>query len=145
MSIKGIIFDLDGVIVSTDEYHYQAWQRLADEENIYFDRQTNERLRGVSRMASLEILLEKSQKQYTDAEKNEMAARKNSCYRQLLGRLGPADILPGAMDFIIAARQKAIKVAIGSSSRNSPFILERIGLSDYFDATSDGNDITNCC
>jgi beta-phosphoglucomutase len=143
MSIKGIIFDLDGVIVSTDEYHYQAWQQLADEENIYFDRRINERLRGVSRMASLEILLEKSQKQYTEPQKHEMAARKNSYYRQLLGRLSPDDILPGAMDFVTAARQKGIKVAIGSSSRNSPFILERIGLSDYFDATSDGNDITN--
>jgi beta-phosphoglucomutase len=143
MSIKGIIFDLDGVIVSTDEYHYQAWQQLADEENIYFDRHINERLRGVSRMASLDILLEKSQRQYTDAEKNELAARKNGYYRLLLGHLGPADILPGAMDFISAARQKGIKVAVGSSSRNSPFILERIGLSDYFDATSDGNDITN--
>jgi beta-phosphoglucomutase len=94
-------------------------------------------------MASLEILLEKSQKQYTEPQKHEMAARKNSYYRQLLGRLSPDDILPGAMDFVTAARQKGIKVAIGSSSRNSPFILERIGLSDYFDATSDGNDITN--
>jgi beta-phosphoglucomutase len=143
MSIKGIIFDLDGVIVSTDEYHYQAWQQLADEENIYFDRHINERLRGVSRMASLDILLEKSQKQYTDPEKNEMATRKNGYYQLLLERLGPADILPGVMDFISAAKQKGIKIAIGSSSRNSPFILERIGLSDCFDATSDGNDITN--
>ena len=81
MAIKAVIFDLDGVIVSTDEYHYQGWQRLADEEGISFDRATNERLRGVSRMASLEIILEKATRQYTDAEKEEMTDRKNGYCR----------------------------------------------------------------
>ena len=141
MPIKAVIFDLDGVIVSTDQYHYQGWQRLADEEGIYFDREINERLRGVSRMASLEILLEKSERAYSDDEKGELAARKNGYYRELLKQLSPADILPGAMEVTDELKRRGVKVAVGSSSRNSPTILERIGLGDYFDATSDGNDI----
>ena len=141
MLIKGVIFDLDGVIVSTDEYHYQGWKRLADEEVIEFTREDNMRLRGVSRMQSLEFLLEKATKKYTDEEKLEMAARKNSYYRELLQDITPEDILPGAMDIMEELRKRGIKVAIGSSSKNTPRILHRIGLDDYFDAVSDGNDI----
>jgi beta-phosphoglucomutase len=139
---RAVIFDLDGVIVSTDEFHYQGWQRLADEEGVYFDRQINERLRGVSRMASLEILLEKSRRVYSDDEKGGLAARKNGYYRELLKQLSPADILPGAMEVMDELKRRGVKVAVGSSSRNSPTILERIGLGEYFDATSDGNDIS---
>ena len=87
MSIKAVIFDLDGVIVSTDDYHYRAWKTMADGEGIYFDRTINERLRGVSRMESLEIILEKAEKTYTDQEKNQMAERKNNLYRELLNEL----------------------------------------------------------
>ena len=96
--ILGVIFDLDGVIVSTDNCHYLAWKRMADEEGIYFDRNINERLRGVSRMESLEIILERAQRPYTDDEKQAMAARKNAYYVELIGSLTRADILPGALD-----------------------------------------------
>jgi beta-phosphoglucomutase len=141
--LKGVIFDLDGVIVATDDLHYQAWQRLADEEGVPFDRTVNERLRGVSRMESLAILLEASARAYSEAEKSEMAARKNSYYRALLdSALSADDLLPGVLAFLEACRAAGLKLAIGSSSRNSPTILKRIGLDDYFDATADGNDIT---
>ncbi|ODS32829.1 MAG: beta-phosphoglucomutase [Candidatus Scalindua rubra] len=143
MSIKGVIFDLDGVIVSTDEYHYQGWQRLADEERIYFDREINERLRGVSRMESLEIILEKSDRVYSQDEKIKLAERKNNYYRELLKKITPDDILPGVRNVLEELKRRSIKIAIGSSSKNSPTILERIGLDTCFDATSDGNDIKN--
>jgi beta-phosphoglucomutase len=140
--IKGVIFDLDGVIVSTDEYHYLGWQRMADEEGIYFDRQINERLKGVSRMESLDIILEKSKKVYDENQKTELATRKNNYYKEFLAtKLTPNNILPGVMSVLKELKQSGIKIAIGSSSRNSPAILKQIGLDNYFDATADGNDI----
>jgi len=142
MPARAVILDLDGVIVSTDDYHYQGWKRLADEEGIYFDRKINERLRGVSRMQSLAILLERSPREYSEQERARLAERKNGYYRELLANLSPGDILPGAMQILDGLKAKGVKVAVGSSSRNSPAILERIGLADYFDATADGNDIT---
>jgi len=142
MPIRAVIFDLDGVIVSTDEFHYLAWQRLADEEGILFDRHINHCLRGVSRMDSLEILLERSPRPYSQDQKVALAARKNDYYRAMLDGLSPADILPGAMEVLKGLRARGVKVAIASSSRNSPTILTRIGLAEFFDATADGNDIT---
>lgn len=143
MKIEAVIFDLDGVIVSTDDCHYKAWKKMADEEGIYFDKEINNRLRGVSRMASLEIVLERSEKTYSELEKQQMAERKNEYYRELIKELTPNDILCGAKELLDELRSRGIKLAIGSSSRNTPIILERIGLSDYFDAVSDGNNITN--
>ena len=140
--LQGVIFDLDGVIVSTDDCHYRAWKKMADEEGIEFDREINERLRGVSRMDSLEIILEKATKAYSDTEKQEMATRKNNYYVELIGALTPADILPGAMDVLNWLKEHGIKVAIGSSSRNTPIILRQIGLDGFFDAVADGNQIT---
>jgi beta-phosphoglucomutase len=140
--IKGVIFDLDGVIVSTDEYHYQGWQKMADEEGIFFNRQINERLRGVSRMESLEIILEKSQKEYTEEEKTKLATQKNNYYKEFLAtKITPRDILPGVMSVLNELKKRGIKIAIGSSSKNSPSILKQIGLDNFFDATADGNDI----
>lgn len=141
--ILGVIFDLDGVIVSTDNCHYLAWKRMADEEGIPFDRQVNERLRGVSRMESLAIILEKATKTYSDDEKLAMAARKNGYYVELIGSLTEKDILPGALDTLNLLKNRGIKVAIGSSSRNTPIILRQIGLADAFDAVADGNAIKN--
>ena len=143
MSIKAVIFDLDGVIVSTDDYHYRAWKVMADEEGIYFDKTINERLRGVSRMESLEIILEKADKEYSNEEKIQMAEKKNSLYRELLNELTPNDILPGVMKVLEDLKAKNIKIAIGSSSKNTPMILGKIGLKDYFYAVADGNDIKN--
>ncbi len=141
-TIKAVIFDLDGVIVSTDEYHFQAWKRLADSLGIPFGRESNDRLRGVSRMESLEILLEKSTRRYSLDEKREMAERKNVHYRELLKALSPADILPGVADVIKALKDRRVKIAIGSSSKNAHATLRALGLEDKFDIITDGNHIT---
>ena len=141
--MKGFIFDLDGVIVSTDGLHYLAWKKMADQEGIYFDEEINNRLRGVSRMASLEIVLERANKAYTDDEKLALATCKNDIYKELLKSLTPKDILPGVESTLKELRSLGYKLAIGSSSRNTPAILKYIGLEGFFDAVSDGNNITN--
>lgn len=143
MAWPAFIFDLDGVIVSTDEFHFLGWKQMADEEGIFFDRTINERLRGVSRMESLSIILEKAAKPYSLIDREQMATRKNMYYRQLLEQLSPANILPGVSDFLTALKAAGIKMAIGSSSKNTPVILEKIGLADFFDAVADGNQIRN--
>ena len=141
--IKGIIFDLDGVICHTDKYHYKAWKELADETGIYFDEEINNRLRGVSRMESLEIILERAERNYTCEEKFELAERKNERYKILLNEMSPADLSDEVRDTLNTLRARGFKLIIGSSSKNAGFILKRIGLGDYFDAISDGNNITN--
>lgn len=141
MKYKGIIFDLDGVICSTDRYHYLAWKQLADRLNIYFDEIINNRLRGVSRMESLEIVLKKSENTYSDEEKIAFATEKNDAYRQLLCQMSASDLSEEVKSTLDALRAAGLKLAIGSSSKNTPFILERIGLGAYFDAVSDGNNI----
>ena len=141
--MKGFIFDLDGVIVSTDGLHYLAWKQMADKEGIYFDEKINNRLRGVSRMASLDIILERASKEYSDEEKLAMATAKNDIYKELLKNLTPADILPGVSQVLSELRARGYKLAIGSSSRNTPAILKYIGLEGFFDAVSDGNNITH--
>ena len=138
MNIRGIIFDLDGVICSTDEYHYLAWKQMADEEGIDFDRKVNERLRGVSRAESLEIILERARREYTDEEKDSMMERKNSFYREFLSGMNPDDVSREVRETLEELRRKGYRLAIGSSSRNTAYILERIGLSDFFDDVSDG-------
>jgi len=140
--IKAVIFDLDGVIVSTDEFHFLAWKELADAEGIPFDRHDNERLRGVSRMESLDILLEKADRAYSEAEKEAMATRKNDIYRGLLVRLSPADILPGVHAVLEGLRERGVRSAIGSSSKNAGPILAAIGLANAFDTIVDGTHIT---
>lgn len=140
---KAVIFDLDGVIVSTDGFHYRAWKAMADNEGIYFDETINNRLRGVSRMESLEIILERATKTYTAEEKEAMATAKNDIYRESLVQLTPDDILPGVMNMLTTLRGMGVKLAIGSSSKNTPVILKQIGLGDYFDAVADGNQIKN--
>ena len=142
MKYKGIIFDLDGVICTTDEYHYLAWKALADRLGISFDRERNNLLRGVSRMESLEIILEKAEQAYADAEKRAFAEEKNAMYRQLLANMSPADLTDEVRNTLHTLRNAGLKLAIGSSSKNTPFILERIGLSGFFDAVADGNMIT---
>ena len=143
MKYKGIIFDLDGVICSTDEYHYLAWKTLADRLGIPFDRERNNLLRGVSRMESLNIILEKSDADFSEAEKAAFAEEKNTLYRQLLARMSPADLSEDVRMTLEALRKTDLKLAIGSSSKNTPFILERIGLGRFFDAVADGNCITH--
>lgn len=140
--MKAVIFDLDGVICFTDKYHYQAWKALADRLGIYFDEAINNRLRGVSRMESLDIILERSDKVYTQEEKDAFAAEKNGTYVELLGQMTPADLSDEVRKTLDALRAADYKLAIGSSSKNAKLILSRIGLGGYFDAVSDGTNIT---
>ena len=142
MKFKGVIFDLDGVICFTDKFHYQAWKKLADRLGIEFDEKINDRLRGVSRMASLEIILEKSARAYSDAEKESFAAEKKDAYRALLENMGKSDVSEEVRDTLSELRARGVLLAIGSSSRNTPLILEKTGMKQYFDAVSDGNNIT---
>lgn len=141
--MKGFIFDLDGVIVSTDGLHYLAWKQMADEVGIYFDEQINNRLRGVSRMASLEIILERAAREYSAEEKIALATYKNDIYKELLKNLTPKDRLKGVSETLDELRRRGYKLAIGSSSKNTPAILKYIGYEGYFDGVSDGNNITN--
>lgn len=141
--MKGFIFDLDGVIVSTDGLHYLAWKQMADKEGVYFDEEINNRLRGVSRMASLEIILERANRAYSAEEKETLATYKNDVYKELLKSLTSGDILPGVVETLNELRARGYKLAIGSSSKNAPAILKYIGLEGFFDAVSDGNNITH--
>ena len=143
MLYKGIIFDLDGVLCATDEYHYLAWKALADHLRIPFDRERNHLLRGVSRMRSLEIILEKSERRFSETEKAALAEEKNRRYRQLLERMSPADLSGGVKETLEALRKTDLKLAVGSASKNTPFILDRVGLGTFFDAVADGNCITH--
>lgn len=142
MKTEAVIFDLDGVIVSTDGYHYKAWKSIADLEGIYFDEVINNRLRGVSRMESLDIILEQAANNYSTHEKQALADQKNAIYVGLLKDLTPADILADVEHVLSELKNKGIKIAIGSSSKNARFILRQIGLTDLFDAIADGNDIS---
>lgn len=139
----GIVFDLDGVICHTDKYHYRAWKAVADRKGIYFDETINNRLRGVSRMESLKIILERYDGTLADGEMEALAAEKNEIYRRLLAGMTPADLSGEVRRTPEGLRERGIRLAIGSSSRNARLILSRIGLGDYFDAVSDGNNITH--
>lgn len=143
MKYQAVIFDLDGVICFTDEYHYLAWKQMADSLGVYFDREINNRLRGVSRMESLEIVLERYEGPALSAErKAELAAMKNDIYRESLAQMSPADLSDEVRSTLDGLRGMGLKLAIGSSSKNTPFILGQLGLGGYFDAVSDGNNIT---
>ena len=137
-----VIFDLDGVICYTDEYHYQAWQAMADSIGVYFDREINNRLRGVSRMACMDIILERYKGRLSQAEKEELAGQKNELYKKLLVNMSPADLPGEVRETLNELRDRGYLLAIGSSSKNAPFILRQIGLGEFFDAVSDGNNIT---
>lgn len=143
MKYEAIIFDLDGVICHTDEYHYQAWKAIANELHIPFDRAINNRLRGVSRQESFEIILEQYSGHLTEEEILSYITKKNEIYKKLLGQMTPADLTPMVRNVLNILRAGGILLAIGSSSKNARFILEQLGLNDYFDAISDGTNITH--
>lgn len=139
---QGIIFDLDGVLLSTDEMHFQAWKSITDELGIPFDRTINNRLRGVSRMESLEIILEQSPRAFSREEKEALAERKNNRYRTLLKSLTPDAVAPEVRETLSILKARGIKLAVGSSSKNTKLILSLTGLDHFFDAVSDGTNIT---
>jgi len=138
-----VIFDLDGVIVSTDIYHYEAWKSIAEENNMLFSYEINHMLRGVSRAESLKIILDVNGVTLQPKKFEEMLDRKNSIYREKLKSLTKDDILTGAIELIGELKENKVKIAIGSSSRNTPLILKNLELSEAFDIVIDGNQIGN--
>ena len=144
MAIKLCIFDLDGVICDTAKYHYLAWKELADEMQIPFNVKDNERLKGVSRMASLEIILSLGkQESLSDEDKEALATRKNGRYVEMISQMEKDEILPGVKDFLNELRERGIKIALGSASKNTGIIMERLGLREAFDYIVDGTMIVN--
>ena len=143
MELKGCIFDLDGVIVDTARYHYLAWKRLAAEMGFEFTPEHNEALKGVSRMASLNILLSVGGIKKDAREKEALADRKNNWYVEYISEMTPSEILPGSVELLEKLRAEGILTAIGSASKNAGTILERIGLIKLFDTIVDGHTITN--
>jgi beta-phosphoglucomutase len=128
-----VIFDLDGVITNTVHYHFLAWKRLADELNIPFDAAFNERLKGIDRMGSLDLILGRVHRATTAEERRALADRKNTYYQQLIATMTPADLLPGAVEALIDVRQAGFSIALASVSRNAFTVLDRLGITDRFD------------
>ncbi len=136
LTIRGVIFDLDGVLTDTSEFHYLAWQRLADEEGFPFNREINEHLRGMSRADSLRIIL--GERRVSAGHFEEMLERKNRYYQEYIQSVTPANLLPGALDLLDELRAAGIKIAIGSASKNARPVIERLGIADRVDAVADG-------
>ncbi|NWL89653.1 MULTISPECIES: beta-phosphoglucomutase [unclassified Paenibacillus] len=141
-TMRGAIFDLDGVIVDTAKYHYLAWRSLAERLGFEFTAAGNERLKGVSRVESLKILLEIGGVEAGEAERLKMAEEKNKEYVEYISRLEPAEILPGAKEYLQQLRQQGVKIALGSASKNAAFILDRLGIAELFDAVIDGTKVS---
>ncbi len=142
-NINAVIFDLDGVLVFTDKFHYQAWKSVADKLGIPFDEEINNRLRGVSRAESLEIILEKYKgAPLSDEDKKKITDEKNGIYVELLKQMNRDDVARSVRRVLSDIKERGYKLAVGSSSRNAKFILERVELDDMFDAISDGTNIT---
>ncbi len=141
--MKLVIFDLDGVIVSTDKYHYLAWKKISTNNGMEFDEKLNNELRGVSRVESLKIILNFNNKVIDDVKFNELLEEKNDIYKTSLSSLSEKDILEGVIPLIKSLKDNGIKIAIGSSSKNAKTILKQVKLIDEFDAIVDGNDIKN--
>jgi beta-phosphoglucomutase len=145
MSYRCAIFDLDGVLVDTAKYHYLAWKELADQLGFHFSTEQNERLKGVSRMTSLKILLEIGgmQNRFSDEEKESMAARKNTRYVEYISKMDSSELLGGALELLQTLKNRGVKIVLGSASRNSQLILKNVGITSFFDVIIDGNSVTN--
>lgn len=140
--MKGAIFDLDGVIVDTAKYHYLAWKELAERIGFFFSEEHNERLKGVSRMRSLEILLEVGNITASEEEKLQMADEKNKRYVDMLATLDKSELLDGAEEYLKKLKSEGVLISLGSASKNAPIILEKLGIYDLFDAIVDGNNVS---
>lgn len=139
MTVRGFIFDLDGVLTDTAEYHYRGWKRLADEAGIPFTRDDNEQLRGIPRRESLLLILKG--RMYPEEKILEMMQRKNSYYLEFIHEVSPKDLLPGARELLEEIRQAGLKSALGSASKNAPDVIRRLGIENLLDAISDGNSV----
>ena len=140
--IKGLLFDLDGVIVDTAKYHYLAWKEIAEELGIEFTKKDNELLKGVSRVRSFEIILEVGHKTMEKAQQEFYCEKKNNVYLEYIKKLTADEILPGVSKFLTDAREKGYKIALGSASKNAPLILNNLGLTPLFDALIDGTKVS---
>lgn len=141
-SFRAVIFDLDGVLTDTARFHYLAWKQLADQLGIAFDEVFNERLKGVGRMDSLQLILERGNRQLTPAECHRLAQQKNDYYRELITQLSPQDLLPGALISLQQLGAQGIPLALASASQNAPHILQRLGLHGFFNAVADPTKVT---
>jgi beta-phosphoglucomutase len=139
--INAFIFDLDGVLVDTAEFHYRGWKRLADEEGIPFNRKANEALRGIPRRESLLLILQ--DRSFPEAKIQEMMERKNRYYVEFIQEITSSDMLPGALDLLQEIRQAGLKSAIGSASKNTCQVVEKLGIDPLIDAISDGYSVKN--
>ncbi|MBC5690608.1 beta-phosphoglucomutase [Mediterraneibacter sp. NSJ-55] len=140
--IRGCIFDLDGVVVDTAKYHYAAWKKLADELGFYLSIEENEKLKGVSRMESLDIILKIGGIENCSQERKRLLAeKKNMYYLEMLSDMGPSEILPGIVELIKSLKMKGCRIALGSASKSAGMILKRLGIEELFDEIVDGNDI----
>jgi len=137
-NIQACIFDLDGVVVDTAKFHYKAWKRLANTIGLDLSLAENEQLKGVSRMASLQFILDKGNKVYSAVEKQALASKKNEWYLADVAAMTAKDILPGVQDFLLELQEQGIKIALGSASKNARTILQRVGISHYFEVIIDG-------
>lgn len=140
--MKGCIFDLDGVIVDTAKYHYLAWKKIADEFGFVFTEKDNERLKGVSRMASLDILLSIGGVHLSEGEKLQIADKKNEIYLGYILKMTPDEVLPGVLTFLKTLRDQGIKISLGSASKNAKTILHQVGIENLFDAVADGTNVS---
>lgn len=141
--IEAVIFDLDGVITDTASYHYKAWKKLADELGIYFDKKINELLKGIDRIASLEIILRNSNNKYSAEEKKLLADKKNEYYKQLIGAMTPEDVLPGAVKTLKNLKARGYKTALASASKNAFAVIDKLELREYFDYIVDAAKVKN--
>lgn len=141
--IQAAIFDLDGVIVDTAKYHYLAWKRLAKEVGIDLSEEENEKLKGVSRMDSLDIILALGKVTLDTARKEELADKKNGWFLEFVNQMTPAEILPGAKELLNDLRKQGMKIALGSSSKNAPLVLRLLNIQDLFDVVVDGTMVKN--
>lgn len=143
MKIKGLLFDLDGVIVSTEHNHFIAWKRTADDLGVQFTERENEKLKGISRIDSLKMILKMGNIFISEAEFNALLKSKNDFYLESIKELNQSDLLPGVLDLLVKAKGKGIKLGIGSSSKNAIFILGLLKIGDFFDVVVDGNGVSN--
>jgi beta-phosphoglucomutase len=142
--INAVLFDLDGVLVSTDEYHYRSWLKLSKEEGFgFFDHKFNDQFRGVARMECVEILTRASGRTFTPAQKQEIADRKNRYFAESLAAVTPDELLPGALNALRELKKRAIKIAVASNSRNAKPIINQVGIAQFLDAIVDGHEIEN--
>jgi beta-phosphoglucomutase len=142
--IKAVLFDLDGVLVSTDEYHYRSWLKLSKEEGFdFFDHEFNHQFRGVARIKCVEILTRASGRIYTPEQKEEIADRKNRYFAESLSSVTPNELLPGALAALQELKRRGVKIAVASNSRNARPIIRQVGIGQFLDAIVDGHEIEN--